>query len=88
MIAASRCAAGSPAGRGIEIGGLRALLRLAHAINPVNVVGGFKFADAPKPSISVPSDLDLEHELNSVQPVTKTLSQFTFSLHQFLAGRR
>jgi hypothetical protein len=40
------------------------------------------------PSISVPSDLDLEHELNSVLPVKKTLSQFTFSLRQFLAGWR
>jgi len=28
------------------------------------------------------------YELNSVQPVKKTLSQLTFSLHQFLAGRR
>ena len=38
--------------------------------------------------IGAPSDLDLEHELNSVQPGLKTPSQLTFSLHQFLASRR
>ena len=32
--------------------------------------------------------LDAQHELSSVQPVTNTLSQLTFSLHQFLASRR
>jgi hypothetical protein len=37
--------------------------------------------------IGTPSDLDLEHELNSVQPVTKTPSQLTFSLRQFPASR-